>query len=105
MGIHGGSESKEFPCNAGDPGSISWSGRSPGEGNGNPLQHSCLKNSMDRGDWQATYRPWGHKESDTTEQLTFHPLGCAHGLCLDIRKKITEAESVSLSLVRSLSRV
>ena len=45
----GGSDSKAFACNAGDPGSIPGSGRSPGEGNGNPLQHSCLENPMDRG--------------------------------------------------------
>ena len=41
-------------CNAGDAGSIPGSGRSPGEGNGNPLQYSCLENSMDRGARQAT---------------------------------------------------
>ena len=52
----GGSDSKEFACNAGDPGSIPRSGRSPGEGNGNPLQYSCLENSMDRGAWWATVR-------------------------------------------------
>ena len=40
--------------NAGDPGSVPGSGRSPGEGNGNPLQYSCLKNPMDRGAWWAT---------------------------------------------------
>jgi len=40
---------KKFTCNAGDPGSIPGSGRSPGEGNGNPLQYSCLENPMDRG--------------------------------------------------------
>ena len=40
-------------CNAGDPGLIPWSGRSHGEGNGNPLQRSCLGNLMDRGAWQA----------------------------------------------------
>ena len=45
---------KESACNAGDPGSIPGSGRFPGEGNGNPLQYSCLKNSVDRGAWQAT---------------------------------------------------
>ena len=45
---------KEFACNAGDTGSIPRSGRSPGGGNGNPLQHSCLKNPMDREAWQAT---------------------------------------------------
>ena len=41
-------------CNAGDPGSIPGLGRSPGEGNGNPLQYSCLENCMDREAWQAT---------------------------------------------------
>ena len=46
---HGGSNCKEYACNAGDPGSIPRSGRSLGEGNGNPLQDSCLENSMDRG--------------------------------------------------------
>ena len=45
----GGSDGKVSACNAGDSGSISGSGRSPGEGNGNPLQYSCLENSMDRG--------------------------------------------------------
>ena len=45
---------KESVCNAGDLGSIPWLGRSPGEGNGNPLQYSCLENPMDRGAWQAT---------------------------------------------------
>ena len=47
------SVSKESACNAGDLGSISGLGRYPGEGNGNPLQYSCLKNPMDRGAWQA----------------------------------------------------
>ena len=45
---------KESACNAGDQGSIPGSGRSSGEGNGNPLQYSCLENPMDRGAWQAT---------------------------------------------------
>ena len=48
-GFPGGSEVKASATNAGDPGSIPGSGRSPGEGNGNPLQYSCLENSMDRG--------------------------------------------------------
>ena len=47
----GGSHGKEFACNVGDPGSIPGPGRSPGEWNGNPLQGSCLENSMDRGAW------------------------------------------------------
>ena len=50
----GGSEDKASACNAGDPGSIPGLGRSPGEGNGNPLQYSCLENPMDRGAWWAT---------------------------------------------------
>ena len=49
-----GSPGKESACNAGDPGSIPASGKSPGEGNGNPLQYSCLENPMDKGAWQAT---------------------------------------------------
>ena len=68
-GFPGGSDSKEFSCNAGHPGLIPGSGRSPGEGNGYPLQYSCLENSMDRGTWQATYSPQGQKESGTTERL------------------------------------
>ena len=48
-----GSDSEESACNAGDPGLIPGSGRSPGEGNGNPLQYSCLENPNDRGAWQA----------------------------------------------------
>ena len=49
IGFPGGSEVKASACNIGDPGSIPGSGRSPGEGNGNPLQYSCLENPMDRG--------------------------------------------------------
>ena len=48
------SEGKESACSVRGPGSIPESERSPGEGNGNPLQHSCLENSMNRGAWQAT---------------------------------------------------
>ena len=54
VGFPGGSDGKESACSVGDPGSIPGSGRSPGEGNGNPLQYSCLENPMDRGAWQAT---------------------------------------------------
>ena len=53
-GLLGGSDGKEFACNAGDLGSMPGSGRSPGEGNGNPLQYSCLGNPMDKGAWRAT---------------------------------------------------
>ena len=54
MGFSGGSDDKETACNAGDLGLISGSGRSPGEGHGNPPQYSCLENPMDRGAWWAT---------------------------------------------------
>ena len=54
LGIPGGTVVKNPPANAGDPGSIPGSGRSSGEGNGNPLQNSCLENFTDRGAWWAT---------------------------------------------------
>ena len=66
VGFSGGSHGQESACNAGDPGSIPGLGRSPGEGNGNPLlQYSCLENLMDRS--LVAYSPWNHKELDTTE--------------------------------------
>ena len=76
LGFPGGSDGKESACNAGDLGSIPGLGRCPGEGHGNLLKYSCLKNSMDRGAWEG-YSPWGHKELDTTQRLnskieTFH---------------------------------
>ena len=64
-GFPGGSVVKNLPANAGDAGSIPGSERYPEEGNGNPIQYSCLENSKDRGDWQATVQ--GVAESDTTE--------------------------------------
>ena len=54
IAVSGGSEDKASACNEGDLGSIPGLGRSPGEGNGNPLQYSCLENPMDRGAWRAT---------------------------------------------------
>ena len=53
-GLPGSSDGKESACNAGDPGSYPGSERSPGEGSCNPLQYSCLENSMDREAWWAT---------------------------------------------------
>ena len=53
-GLPSGSEGKQSACNAGDTGAIPDWGRSPGEGNGNPFQYSCLENSMNRGAWWAT---------------------------------------------------
>ena len=54
LGFPGGSDGKESACNAGNLGSVPGLGRFSGEGNGYPLQYSCLENSMDRGAWQAT---------------------------------------------------
>ena len=54
QGFPGGSDSKASACNEGDPGSVPGLGRSPGEGNGNPLQYTCLENPMDGGAWWAT---------------------------------------------------
>ena len=73
MGFPGGSDGKESACNAGDPGSVLGLGRSPGEGNGNPLQFSCLENPMDGGAWWATV----HRVAEGRTQLsdftfTFH---------------------------------
>jgi len=62
----GGSDGKESACNAGDPDSIPGSGRSPGEGNGYPLQYSCLKNPTDRGAWRATV----HRVAKSQTQLS-----------------------------------
>ena len=55
VGFPSGSDGKESACNKGDLGLIPGSGRSPGEGNGNPLQYACLENSMDRGAWWDTF--------------------------------------------------
>ena len=68
-----GSVGKESCCNMGDLGLIRWLGRSPGEGNGYPLQYSGLENSKD-----YTYSPWGRKELDMPEQLSLleaEPIG------------------------------
>jgi hypothetical protein len=66
----GGSDGKVSVYNVKDLGSIPGLGRSPEEGNGNPLQYSCLENVMDRGAW--CYCPWGDKELGMTEQLHFY---------------------------------
>ena len=69
MGFPGGSDSKESACNAGYLGSVPGLGRSPGEGQGNPLQCSCLKNPHGQRSL-VSYSPWCHKEWDMIERLS-----------------------------------
>ena len=66
---------KNPPANAGDVDSIPGSGRSPGGGNGNPLQYSCLENSMVRGTTED-YSLWGREESDKSEYACFDIFVC-----------------------------
>ena len=68
LGFPGGSDGKVSACSVGALDSFPGWGRSPGEGNGNSPQYSCLENPMDRR--PGCYSPWGHKELDKTEQLT-----------------------------------
>ena len=95
MGFPSGLDCKDSACNAGDLGSIPGSRRSPGVGDGSPLQYSSLQNSMDRGAWQASYSLWGHKESDTTEQLT-------HTLMRHNIKKVGPSSVLILGLIPDL---
>ena len=66
--LYGGSNGKKSACYVGDRDSASGLGRSPGEGNGSPLQHFCLENP-DAQRSLVGYSPWSHKESDMTERL------------------------------------
>ena len=82
-GFPGGSGGKAPACNARDPGLIPGSWRSPGEGNGNPLQYFCLENSMDRGAWQATAHRVGkvrHDWATNTFHRHFHLVSVIGGL-------------------------
>ena len=77
LGFPGGSESKASACSAGDPGSIPGLGRSPGEGNGTPLQYACLENPMDGGAWWAAVHGVAKSRtglSDFTFTFHFHAL-------------------------------
>ena len=92
MDFPDGLEGKEFACNVGGLGLISGLGRSPGGGNGNPLQYSCLGNPMDRGAWWATVHQVA--EVDTTEHVQCQ-------LCNGIMSK----KNTFVVVAQSLSRV
>ena len=80
-GFSGGSDGKESACLAGDLGLIPGLGRSPGGGHGNPLQYSCPENPCEQRSLEG-YGPWGHKELDTTEQLSpAHPCEITDTFC------------------------
>ena len=81
----GGSENKVSACNEGDPGSFPGLGRSAGEGNGNPLQYSCLENPMDGGAWWITVH--GVAESDTTKWLHFKLPELSSCICSCLRAR------------------
>ena len=95
---------KNLSASAGDVsnmGLIPGSGRSPGGGNGNPRQYSCLENPMDRGAWQATdKRVWVTKKLDTTEEISMHArsIGTNSGssLCVGSYCKVSDLEQVVL---------
>ena len=74
MGFPGGSEVKASACNAEDLGLIPGSGRSPGEGNGNPLQYSCLENPMDGGAWWATVHGVAKSWTRLSDFTSLHPI-------------------------------
>ena len=75
LSLSGGSEVKASACNVGDLGSVPRSGRSPGEGSGNPLQYSCLENPMDGGAWWATVhgvtKSWTRLRTERLRFLSF----------------------------------
>ena len=70
-GVSGASDDKESACNAGELGLIPESGRSPGEGNGDPIQYSCLENSMDIRAWQAIFYGVAKSQTQLSKQY-FH---------------------------------
>ena len=102
-GFPGGPVVKYPPANAGDAGSNSRSGRSPGEGNGNPLQESCLENPADRGAWRATVhgvaksRMRLSSQADTQEEMEHAALGGSVHRAL-VQEAIWESAAWSLRI-------
>ena len=111
MGFPGSLGVKNLPVSAGgsrDTGSVPWSGRSPGEGHGNPLQYSCLENSTDRGVWQATVHAvakrvrhdWvtnTHTQNKQSQVLLSHTLVLLLHQLQELNIKLSESSSFRLS--------
>ena len=100
LGFPGGSDSKESVCNEGNLGAILGLGRSPGEGNSYPLQHSCLENSKDRGAGQATVHivaRVGHDWATFTHSLTV-PLHCTHSLYNYLDYLVSKADDLEKAM-------
>ena len=89
----GGSDGKASVYNAGDLGSIPGLGRSPGEGNGNPLQDNCLENPMDRGAWKATAHGIAKSRTRLSDFTSLHRLLEAHG-CQRVQENVQPLEAV-----------
>ena len=81
-------DGKESACSAGDLGMIPGSGRSPGEGNGYPLQYSCLENSMDRGAWWLNFTNFQRNTNQNQNEIS------SHTCLLSIKQKITSVGKV-----------
>ena len=104
LSFPGGSEVKASACNVGDPGSIPGLERSPGEGNGNPPQYSCLENPMDRGAWQATVHRVAKSQTQLSNFTSLHSsicgyLGCFHVLAIVKSAAVNIGVHVSVSIM------
>ena len=97
LGFPGASGSKESACSAGDLGLIPGSGGSPGEGNDNTLQYSCLENPMDRGDLVG-YSPWGCVGLDPTKRLTLLLFGLSILSLMQVAYQVLDRLGVSVFL-------
>ena len=93
------SDGKESTCNAGDPGSIPGSGRSPGEANGYPIQYSCLENSMDRGAWWDTVH--GATEKITKTKIYFGGYRFIHTRNISTLLHLYSSKKISLNYKHS----
>ena len=106
-GFPGGSEGKTSACNAGDLGLIPGLGRSPGEGNGNPLPYSCLENPMDGGAWQAAVHGVTKSRtqvSDSTVFLSEHIPGVSRPSAGSVRPPGNPGQGGRLRAVSTWSR-